>query len=159
MRLIFIVMMGLALQACGAGSTLVLEPTSGPREAYTAATIVHSEDTATVPEKILVEFKKSMDKEFYEEGIFQNGQGLVVNYRFVQFEAGNQFSRWFWGGIGNAGEASLTVEVVFERPDGTSLSKIHVAGKIGSGFFGGSVSEALNKAAREAAEYAAGAFH
>lgn len=155
MRLIFVVLMGLALQACGAGSTLVLEPTSGPKESYSAATILHSEDTVSVPDKILTEFQKSMDKEFYEEGLFENGQGLVVNYRFVQFEAGSQFSRWFWGGIGNAGEASLTVEVVFERPDGTPLSKIHVAGKIGSVFFGGSVSEAPE----EAAEYAAGTFH
>lgn len=146
------------LAACGAGSTIVVDPYEGEKRSYQGAVLANNGSTIEVPAEIVEKFQKSMDKQFHEKGVFEREAGLQVKYTFVQFEAGNQFSRWFFGGIGNAGEASLTVKVDFETPEGEHLSTINVSGKIGSGFFGGSVSSALDKAAGEAAEYAAAQY-
>ena len=32
---------------------------------------------------------------------------LAIGYRVVQYNAGSQFERYMWGGIGNAGEGSM----------------------------------------------------
>ncbi len=50
-------------------------------------------------------------------------------------------------GIGNAGEGSLTIEVTYADQSGKQLGKIMSEGKIGSGFFGGSSDDAIEKAA------------
>jgi hypothetical protein len=79
---------------------------------------------------------------------------LKIHYRFIQFNPGSQFSRWFWGGIGSAGKGSLTVEVRFLDGSGRELAKIQSEGEITSGAFGGSFDFAVQKAATEVAEYA-----
>jgi len=146
------------LSACGAGSTLIVDPYEGEKVNYGEAELVYKGATATVPDKLVTSFHEAMTEEFFEEGSFAKGKGLKVEYRFVQFEEGSQFARWFTGGIGNAGEASLTVKIDFLTPEGDKLSSINVGGKIGSGFFGGSVKAALKKAAKEAADYAGANF-
>ena len=158
MRLLTTVSLCMFLAACGAGSTTVMDPYTGPAYNASGAALLQMGSNVEVPDEIKEEFKKSMQKEFFEKGVFEEGTALKVEYTFVQFEAGNRFSRWFWGGIGNSGEASLTVQIDFKKPDNSSLSTINVTGKIGSGFFGGSVSSALDKAAEEAATYAAANF-
>ncbi len=75
----------------------------------------------------------------------------------VQFDAGNQFERRFWGGIDNAGEGSLQVLAEFFEGQ-TKLANIQTEGSIGSGFFGGSMSEAVDNAAGKIAEYAIANF-
>jgi len=89
----------------------------------------------------------------YKEGAFQKGSELTIRYRFVQFDAGSQFTRWFLGGIGNSGEGSLTIEAKYFDMAGKELSVIQTEGRIGSGFFGGDFSFALQKAAEEIADY------
>lgn len=78
---------------------------------------------------------------------------MTIRYRFVQYNAGNQFTRWFWGGIGNAGEGTLTVEAKYFDSQGKEICVIQSEGKIGSGFFGGSFDYAMDKAAKEIVEY------
>lgn len=159
MKKIFIICASaLFLSACGAGTTTIIDGYEGEEVNLSSAILMEQESTVDVPEKIKTDFKESMDKQFFDKDLFTRGSMLQVKYTFIQFEAGSQFSRWFMGGIGNAGEASLTVKVDFSDAEGNHLSAINVGGKIGSGFFGGSVSEALNKAAKEAAEYAAASF-
>jgi hypothetical protein len=69
----------------------------------------------------------------------------------VQFDTGNQFQRWLWRRIGNAGEGAM--HVVAEYFDGgTKLAPTQIEGRIGSGCFGGSMSEAVDKAAEEIAK-------
>lgn len=63
------------------------------------------------------------------------------------------------GGIGNAGEASAIIELVFRAPDGSELAKIQTEGKIGSGIFGGSSKSTVKKAAKEAAAFAISNFY
>lgn len=159
MKVLLVVTMAVMLAACGAGRTLVLDPADYDADMrFEAVTIDRDRDTVAVPGEVGTEFAAQLRKAFYEEGLFDEGAGLMVRYRFVLFDAGNRMARWFMGGIGNAGEASAMIEFEFFSPDGAALSKIQVEGRIGSGFFGGSADSALKKAAQEAAAYAANSF-
>jgi hypothetical protein len=140
------------LVGCGAGKTLVMKP---PATKVKVSSVDFSEEgsTVNVPEKIRRTFQEKLSKVLFKEGTFQKGSDLEIVYRFIQYDPGNQFTRWFWGGIGNAGEGTLTIEAKFFDAHDKELSVIQVEGKIGSGFFGGSFDLALEKAANEIVEY------
>ena len=55
--------------------------------------------------------------------------------------------------MGNAGEGSLTVEAKYFDSTNKELATVNVEGRIGSGVFGGALSDAVNKAAEKVAEY------
>jgi len=62
---------------------------------------------------------------------------------------GDRLSRWFWGGIGNAGEGMVVVQVRYIDVVGKELARTQVEGRIGSGFFGGSLDDAITKAGED----------
>jgi hypothetical protein len=142
----------LFLVGCGAGKTLVIKP---PESKTIISSVDFSEGVSTVnvPEEIREKFKQKLTHMLFKEGHFQKGSDIEIKYRFIQYDPGNQFSRWFWGGIGNAGEGTLTIEAKFFNPNGKELSVIQSEGKISSGFFGGSFDLALEKAAEEVVEH------
>lgn len=147
--------------ACGTGRTLVVQPTTGT-EKFDSVTLERATDTVVVPEEYRALFLKELRKELYgtaeKPGPFTEGPGLNIRVTVLQFDQGSQFQRWFWGGIGNAGEGSL--QVLAEFFDGeTKLSQIQSEGRIGSGFFGGSMNDAVVKAAEEISKYAATNFY
>ncbi len=156
------VLFPLFLLGCGAGRTMVMTP---PAEKITARTVnlVEEEPTVNVPKEVRDQFQKKLDKALFEakdgkEQTFVRGSEVELRYRFIQFNPGNQFSRYFWGGIGNAGEGTLTVEARFCNGRGEELAKIQCEGKISSGFFGGSFGLALDKAVREIVQFAEANF-
>jgi hypothetical protein len=142
----------LMLGGCGSGRTLVVDT---PQRAMVASSVAIERTThaVQVPAEMEQEFEKNLRSRLYEKAGFQEGNELHIRYRFVQFDPGNQFSRWFWGGLGNTGEGSLTIEAKFTDASGSELSTIQAQGTINSGFFGGSFGLALDKAAQEIAEY------
>ena len=146
----------LFLSACGTGRTMVMEPPA-ERKSYASATLERSSDSVTVPEELRVMFRDQLRKELYgtaeQPGPFTEGAGLTIRVKIVQFEAGNQFERWFWGGIGNQGEASMQLLTEFLDGD-RKLAHIQTEGRIGSGFLGGSVKSAIEKATSEISTYA-----
>lgn len=141
-----------ALTSCGTGRTFVLE---APRSEYRVDgyRLEHEGSTASVPPEIVARFESAVRKRT-ERAKFASGDALLLRYRFIQFDEGSQFERWFWGGIGNAGEGSLTAEVTFLDAGGAALAKIQAEGRINSGFFGGTLEDALDKLAAEVADYA-----
>lgn len=148
------------LTACGTGRTMVMEPVTG-KKFFVAATIERADDSVPVPDELRSMFVTEIRKDLYgtaeSPGPFTEGPGLTIRVKVVQFEAGNQFQRWFFGGIGNQGEASI--QLLTEFFDGEKkLSNIQTEGRIGSGFFGGSVSSAVEKAAGEISQYAIAEF-
>jgi hypothetical protein len=142
----------LVISGCGAGKTMVVKPPETAAR-FSAAEISAAQSTVNVPQEIQDSFQTKLAKLLYEEGGFTRGPGLTIRYRFIQYNPGSQFTRWFWGGIGNAGEGTMTVEATFLNGD-QELAKIQSEGKIGSGAFGGSFDFAVQKAAGEVAEYA-----
>lgn len=146
------VMMAVVITGCGTASTIVLNPVDQPSglKGVTASSGKHNVE---VPEKVVAQLQQSIEKGLYEDNDFIQSDALLLEYKFLQQDEGNQFVRWFWGGIGNAGEASLTVLVTYTDADGNQLAQTQVQGKIDSGFFGGSFSEAINKVAEEIVEF------
>ncbi len=142
----------LIFAGCGAGKTMVIKP---PETKIIAPSVVVMEgkSTVNVPDEIKTKFREKLNKQLYEEGGFQKGDAIKIEYRFIQYDPGSQFTRWFWGGIGNAGEGSITIEAKYFDADGREISTIQTEGKISSGFFGGAFELALEKAAKEIAEY------
>lgn len=155
------VVLGLMLVGCGAGRTMVMEPPT-ERRSFAAATVENGTDTVTMPEEFRQRLTQKVQEGLYgtaeEPGSFSNEPGLTIRLRVVQFEKGNQFQRWFWGGLGNQGEGSLHVLAEFYDGD-TKLAHIQTEGRIGSGALGGSMNSAVDKAATEIVEYAAATFH
>ena len=137
---------------CGAGKTMVLKPPEMKLRAV-SRDLSEAKSTVSVPAEIKLEFEEKLKEVLFGEGGFQEGQDLKIKYRFIQFTPGNQFTRWFWGGIGNAGEGSLTIEAKYFDVADKELSVIQTEGKIGSGAFGGDLSFAIQKAAEEIANY------
>lgn len=143
----------LVLTACiGAGKTLVLEP---PKIVSTVQgiTIVRNASTVNIPLEYQEKFEKKLQEGLYKKNIFVKGNDLTVKYSFIQSDPGSKFCRWLFGGIGNAGEGSITVESNFFNKEGKKIGKIHTEGKIGSGFLGGSFDNAIEQSAHKLSEY------
>jgi uncharacterized protein DUF4410 len=141
----------LVLAGCGTGKTMVMEP--GESRKASSIAVVEGQSTVTVPAEATAMFKNKLDEMLFEKGGIKKGQDVTLTYRFVQFNEGSRFKRWLTGGIGNAGEGNLTIEVTYSDGSGKQLGKIVSEGKIGSGFFGGSSDNAIEKAAEEVASY------
>ena len=154
--LVGIVFLGAVIGAstgCGVGRNLVVK---APETKVRAASVEFTETNSpvSVPADLKSEFQGKLNQYLYQDGGFQRGSELKIRYRFIQYEPGNQFTRWFFGGIGNAGEGSLTIEAKFLDSSDKELATTQTEGRIGSGFFGGSYSEAVDKAAEKIAEFA-----
>jgi hypothetical protein len=150
----------LFLAACGTGRTMVMEPTT-EQKVFESAKFERATDSVEVPEELRAMFVEELRRNFFgadgKPGPFKEGEGLTVRVKVVQFEGGNQFQRWFFGGIGNQGEASL--QLLTEFFDGErKLANIQTEGRIGSGVFGGSVKSAVEKAVAEISDYAVSNF-
>jgi hypothetical protein len=149
----FLLILSLLLIGCGAGKTMVLAPAE-TSDRFTEAEIIEDQSTVNVPSEVNSSFQAKLSQLIYGDGGFVRGPGLKIQYRFIQFNPGSQFTRWFWGGIGSAGKGSMTVEAKFLDRAGKELAKIQSEGEITSGAFGGSFDFAVQKAANEVAEYA-----
>ncbi len=153
MRIFFLLILSLLLIGCGAGRTMVLAPAE-TSDRFTEAEIIEDQSTVNVPSEVNSSFQAKLSQLIYGDGGFARGPGLKIKYRFIQFNPGSQFTRWFWGGIGSAGKGSMTIEAKFLDSAGKELAKIQSEGEITSGAFGGSFDFAVQKAANEVAEYA-----
>ncbi len=152
LRNLILVSFILFLQACGSGKTLVLEP---PKitSAVQGIHIARDNSTTKIPLEYQQRFENKLQEKLYKKHVFDKGNDLTISYRFIQLDQGNKLARWFTGGIGNAGEGSLTVESKFINKEGKEIGKIHTEGKIGSGFLGGSFDNAIDQSAEKLAEY------
>ncbi len=155
------VVLGLIVVGCGAGRTMVMEAPA-ERRAFASATVEDGKDSVTMPEEFRTRLTEKVKAGLYGDaekpGSFKDEDGLTIRLKVVQFDSGSQLQRWFFGGLGNQGEASLHVLAEFYDGD-KMLAHIQTEGRIGSGAFGGSVNSAVDKAAAEIVEYAAANFH
>lgn len=148
----------IALSGCGAGKVLVLEPVN-PCQSVRTIHVQPTADTIKLDPTMAKKFEKILTAKMYAKDKFSPGNEITLKYRFLQLNEGNRFSRWFLGGIGNAGEGTLTVEACYFDKSGKQIGKIQAEGKIGSGMFGGSFENAFEKAADEIVKYTYSSFH
>ncbi|MEZ5893578.1 MAG: DUF4410 domain-containing protein [Parvularculaceae bacterium] len=140
-----------AAAGCASATTTVLEPARVKMKTETIA-ISHGEDTVPIEEEYGAYFRTKLGEELYTAGAFSEGDGLTVRYRFIQLDQGSRAARYMLGPI--TGKGTMTIEILFLDPEGTEVAKIHTGGEVSGRFFGGSFKSALDKAAKEAAEYA-----
>lgn len=146
------------LSGCGSGRTLVIEPPEQTAGIVKSVIVERAQHGVPIPEDAEQGFVQNLERRLYEGAGFQRGTELRIRFRFIQFDPGNQFTRWFWGGLGNTGEGSLTIEATYVDQAGTELATIQAQGSINSGFFGGSFELAIDKAAQEIADYTVASF-
>ncbi|WP_421791890.1 DUF4410 domain-containing protein [Hyphobacterium sp.] len=158
-RILITIFAAATLAACGTASTLVDSAYTGGMR-FDDASISAGTHTVPVDGGAVQEFESRLRERIIDSGMFtEQSGGLTIEYRFLAFNSGNRMARYFWGGIGNAGEASTTIEVVFRDASGEVLSRIQSEGRIDSGFFGGSANNAVTRAADEVAEYTITTFN
>jgi hypothetical protein len=145
------------LGGCGTARTTI-GAAPEQRTTFQSIQVVDGNSTVLVPLEYQAAFKLSLNEALYKKSGFLQGDELTLKIRWIQFSAGDRFKRWFFGGIGNSGEGSMTIEAVYQDRSGKELAKTTTEGRIGSGFFGGSFDDAIARAAEEIANYAASTF-
>jgi hypothetical protein len=152
MRILTTVLLALVLAGCGTARTLVLEPPETNARFSSAALIAHN-PTVEVPPEVTGRIEAVIGKGLFEGGAFTAGEDLRIYYTFISHEPGNRMERWFWGGIGNAGEGSVTIMVRYVDATERELARTQVEGRIGSGFFGGSINDAITRAGEDIVKF------
>lgn len=152
MRIYLLLAVMVSLAGCGTASTLVLEPVQTADRFERVELLAHN-PTVAVPADVTQKIESVIRKGLYESGTFSHGDDLRILYTFISHDPGSQFQRWFWGGIGNTGEGSVTVMVRYVDKSDKELAKTQVEGRIGSGFFGGSLNEAITKAGQDIVKF------
>lgn len=129
-----------------------LERTPAERHIAKTYSLAEGQSTVGCDEAVKRQFEQEI-KDGFAEANMPEGNDLKIEYRFVQFDEGSRLVRYMAGGLGNAGEGEMTVEVIFKNRDNKELSRIHVGGKINSGFFGGSFDHAVEHSAKQVVRY------
>ena len=96
--IIIFLILTLSLTGCGAGRTMVLTPAETPAK-FTSAEIIEDKPTVNVPGDVSASFHAKLTQLLYGQDGFTKGPGLKIKYRFIQYNPGSQFTRWFWGGL------------------------------------------------------------
>jgi hypothetical protein len=157
LNLILILLGAAIFSSCGSARTIIYDPVCIPTHIMTnQVEICRGVDTVPVANGVKDVFEKQLTRKLFGDGQIQRGPGIKLKYRFIQYNEGSRFARYMLGGIGNCGEASLLVEVVYLDCNGMELGKIQAEGKISSGIAGGSSDSAVQQAAEEVATYTRG---
>lgn len=148
----------LALAACSNSALLVERPNTSSYRTSTAS-IHYDGSNVTVDDENIAYTQRKMEEAFFggDTPLFEQGEGITVNYRYIAFDEGNQVTRYLMGPI--AGGSKVVLEVDFVGPDGEILSTVRGEGTVSGGFFGGSNKSGIDGAIDEVADYAAAQFH
>ncbi len=76
--------------------------------------------------------KRALEREFYRKGGYGKGDDLQIEYRFMEIDLGDQFSR---SRVMGAGQGKLKVDVVFRNNAGKEFGEIVVDCLVKSGDF------------------------
>ncbi len=150
------VLLALLLAGCAAGPQ-VLEPVRTP-VAFERARLVPFNAMAVVPADVSAQLQSVINDGLFEDGPFQPGPGLVIEYAFITLEPGNPCAGWFWGFLGNDGDSLVRLQVRYLDVWNNELAKVQVEGR-SQGFFGGSVDEAIEQAGRKIVAFAIEKFY
>lgn len=148
----------LFLSACGTASTL----TSKPNDSHYKSAYIQVERVdagAPISQANLNFFDQELKTELYfEDNPFYKGDGLILSYKFVTHKEGDKLKRFATFGTSDEAEATTVIETTFYAPRSKEICKIETHAFVTGGPLGGSIKEALEKAAREIAQYAKNTF-
>ena len=144
------------LVGCGTARTIVLEPIKkdgASIKKYSQIKISADNHRVLVPADIKKTLHQVLKQGLIKAGIFSKDGDLTLDYTFVSYDSGNRFARFFWEGLGNAGEGSMVIRVKYFDGQGAQITEIETEGRIGSGFFGGSLHDAALRAADDIVDF------
>lgn len=152
-RLVFVAICALALQACATASTKVLVAAdTSLRNSVTTIRVERGEDTVPVPPEPAAYLEKRInDYLFASNSRFSRGDGIILRYRFLKLDEGDRALRYIVGF--GAGKGEMTVEVTYLDMQGTELARAEFESELSMGFFGGDFDQAISSAAKEIADY------
>jgi hypothetical protein len=134
----------------GGSRTLIIDPVDTPMKVSTV-TVIESRHTANMSPEDRQLFRKKLAAALYEDGQFTEGGEMVIEYRILLHDPGDQAARYFIG-LG-AGEAEVIVEVSFLDQHGEQVSEIECSGRLTMGTFGGDFHAAYDKVVEEIVSY------
>jgi hypothetical protein len=144
MRIYILLAVVACLTGCGTANTLVLKPNMS-RDKFARAELIACKPNVDVPADVTNELESVIRKGLNEGGAFSPGPDLRILYTIISYNPGNRAARYLTGGIGDTGEGSIAVMVSYVDKDDRELAQTQVQGRIGSGFFGGSLDNAIAK--------------
>tara|TARA_R110000868_G_scaffold124233_9_gene328612 strand:- start:3908 stop:4408 length:501 start_codon:yes stop_codon:yes gene_type:complete len=153
-KFLLVLFLALSVSACGGyGSTKLVAPVTGVARSAEIS-VTHIKSDVEVPPNILSTFESRLNDSIYKDAGFQQGDGVKLEWSFVNFTKGSRAARYFMGGFGQTGAGKLKVRARFLDTKGIQLSVIESEGVVAGGFFGGSYGTAIKEAVREISAYA-----
>lgn len=149
----------LLMSACTSSRTFVLQPVRGGEIAGHVA-LSRMEATTMVDPKANADFEARLTEELQSQvgATLGDPADLIVQYRFVLFDQGSSGARVGSGlaslagsPLYGVGDGAVGVEVVYKKPDGSTIGHIVTDGPISGAF--GSTSGAIGAAAASVAKY------
>lgn len=159
--IIIAVAIAMVISGCAAGRTVVIRPVQViNRVQINSVEVKNVKSTVDVGDDILGKIRYKLIEKLQKTEAFPEvkmeglGKGIIIESELVQYDKGSRFDRWFWGGIGNAGEGSLMIKAVYkDKVSQEILAEIQTEGRINSGFYGGDFDLAFGKALDEIVKY------
>lgn len=148
------------LVGCGASRIMVLK--SEAEKAGRVRTLQINEiksEVPTVSRYALIRIREILVEKLQASHAFDRitsweGGNIILDVKVLDFEEGDQFTRWFWTGMGGWGAGSIELETTFkEGSSGIEIAKIKTEGTVATGFFGGSIESAYARAVNEIVNY------
>ncbi len=134
----------LLLSSCGSYKAMYIEPTIGKPRALLFQ-LEKGEHPVAVPAKVDSAFFTTLENKIYKKISRKPKLGdipdVILQYQFIQFDGGNQLARWWFGGLGDAGQASVVIMLTFFDAEYNKLGRVQVSGEISSGYYGGKFSD------------------
>lgn len=146
-----------ALAGCGSARTVVVEPVKSAVR-YATLTVVADTPTVEVAPSDVSDFEATLRKGLYDSGKFAQGDELRLVYAVVSLNPGDQLQRWYTAGIGHRGEGSLVIQVRYLDKAGREVARTQIQGSVSSGLLGGSIGDALDRAAQDVVTFTVASF-
>ena len=143
----------LLLSGCSAGTGKFF--VINPPDRYVkmpSISIIDSTSLVNVSRNSKVIFKKELSEALYVKN-FQRGSDFRLVYSFIYYDEGSRFLRWLGGNLFRLGKGIVKVQVKYLDSTGKELASIEAEGTIVSGWYGGSLDYAIERAAEQVAEY------
>jgi hypothetical protein len=152
MRICLLLAVVVCLTGCGTASTLVLDPNKSA-DKFARVELIACKPNVDVPADVTNQLESVIRNGLNGSGVFSTGPDLRILYTFISYNPGNRAARYLTGGIGDTGEGSIAVTVSYVDKNDKELAKTQVEGRIGSGFFGGSMDNAITKVGDEIVKF------
>ena len=140
------------LFGCGRAATLVVKPVEQIQQVL-GAMVKAGEHDVEVPDEMVARLRGKIEEGLHVEHGYGQSDDLLISFKFLQYNEGDQFARWFLAGLTTSGKGTLIVSVTYSDASGTVLGETKVKGKISGGFVGGSINEAVTKVAEDIVNY------